>query len=147
MLNAFLTWIILGVVLTVIEIVTPTFFVFWFALGAFAASVLAYFDFSILLQTVTFVVISGILVILTRPLAKKLTGSSERKITVDEIIDKAGIVIRDIKPGSFGIVKVGSEEWRAVSNYDKVIRKDSKVKVLKLEGTTLIVEPLEKEGE
>lgn len=146
MFDAFLTWVILGVILTVVEIITPTFFVFWFALGAFASSVLAYFNFSILFQTITFVVVSGILVILTRPLAKKFMGSSEREITVDEIINEVGTVVKDIRPGSSGVVKIGSEEWRAISRYDGVIRKDSKVRVLKLEGTTLIVEPLEKEG-
>lgn len=145
MLNAFLSWVILGVILTVIEIVTPTFFIFWFALGAFSASVLAYFDFSLLIQVIIFVVVSGVLVVLTRPLSKRLVGSSEKEISVDEIIGKTGVVIRDIKPGSFGIVKVGSEEWRAVSNFERVIRKDSKVRVLKLEGTTLIVEPLKEE--
>ncbi|HEW92704.1 MAG TPA: NfeD family protein [Thermotogaceae bacterium] len=147
MFNAFLTWVILGVILTVIEIVTPTFFIFWFGLGAFAASVLAYFDFSILFQTVTFVLVSGILVALTRPFAKKFVGSSEKEINVDEIIGQVGRVTKEIKPGSFGIVKVGSEEWRAVSNFEGVIRKDSRVKILKLEGTTLIVEPLKEGGE
>jgi len=136
-------WIILGVLLMVLEIFTPTFFVFWFGLGSLAAAIVAYFYENTIFELLTFIVVSGILVLSTRKLAKKITGEEVRSINVDEIIGKEAIVVEQIdnKLGK-GIVKISGDMWRAVSvNDDVVIPSGEKVIIEKVEGAHVIVRP------
>lgn len=139
----FMNWIVLGILMIIIEILTPTFFIMWFGIGAFLAGIVAYLNLPMVYQILTFLVTSAILVILTRPIAKKITGSSPRKIAIDEIVGKTGVVLEDIEFGKGGIVKVGSDTWRAVVEKDLKIPKGSKVKILRVEGTKIVVEPEE----
>ncbi|MEN3043467.1 MAG: NfeD family protein, partial [Fervidobacterium sp.] len=129
-------WIIFGVVLMVIEIFTPTFFIFWFGLGSLAAAVVAYFYENTLFELLTFVVVSGILVLSTRKLAKKISGEEVRSINVDEIVGKEAVVIEKIDNKlSKGVVKVGGDMWRAVSFDDKVTFEQGEFVVIeKVEG-------------
>ena len=146
-MGAFVNWIIAGILMIIIEILTPTFFIMWFGIGAFSASVVAYFNLSWVYQILTFLIVSTVLVILTRPIAKRITGPSPRKIAIDEIVGKVGIVLEDVDFEKGGIVKVGSDTWRAVVEKDVRIPKGSKIKVLRVEGTKLVVEPVENHDE
>jgi len=141
-------WIILGVLLMVLEIFTPTFFVFWFGLGSLAAAIVAYFYENTIFELLTFIVVSGILVLSTRKLAKKITGEEVRSINIDEIIGKEAIVIEQIdnKLGK-GVVKVSGDMWRAVSVDDVVIQSGEKVIIEKVEGAHVVVRPLFKPKE
>ncbi len=133
-------WIILGVILSVAEILTPTFFIFWFGLGAFIAAVVAIW-FGTFLQILTFAVASALFVFLSRPIAKKLTGEPPRKIHVDEIIGKEALVYETIDNSKGrGVVKVNGDMWRAVSVDDEVIEKGEKVRIVKVEGAHVVVE-------
>jgi membrane protein implicated in regulation of membrane protease activity len=141
-------WIILGILLMVLEIFTPTFFVFWFGLGSLAAAIVAYFYENTIFELLTFIVVSGILVLSTRKLAKKITGEEVRSINVDEIIGKEAIVIEQIdnKLGK-GVVKVSGDMWRAVSVDDVVIQSGEKVIIEKVEGAHVVVRPVFKPKE
>ncbi|AMW32638.1 Membrane protein implicated in regulation of membrane protease activity [Fervidobacterium changbaicum] len=139
-------WIILGVLLMVLEIFTPTFFVFWFGLGSLAAAVVAYFYENTVFELLTFIIVSGILVLSTRKLAKKITGEEVRSINVDEIVGKEAIVMEQIdnKIGK-GVVKVSGDMWRAMSyDDDIVIPQGEKVVIEKVEGAHVVVKPLRK---
>jgi len=141
-------WIILGVLLMVLEIFTPTFFVFWFGLGSLAAAIVAYFYENTIFELLTFIVVSGILVLSTRKLAKKITGEEVRSINVDEIIGKEAIVIEQIDNKlAKGVVKVSGDMWRAVSVDDVVIQSGEKVIIEKVEGAHVVVRPLFKPKE
>jgi len=141
-------WIFLGILLMVLEIFTPTFFVFWFGLGSLAAAIVAYFYENTIFELLTFIVVSGILVLSTRKLAKKITGEEVRSINVDEIIGKEAIVIEQIdnKLGK-GVVKVSGDMWRAVSVDDVVIQSGEKVIIEKVEGAHVVVRPVFKPKE
>ncbi|SHH16613.1 NfeD family protein [Thermosipho atlanticus] len=133
----------------VLEIITPTFFIFWFGIGGIAASITAYFVGNTIWELTTFIIVSGILVVLTRPLVNKMSGEQPRKINIDEIIGKRALVIEEIdnKAGK-GVVKVNGDTWRAYSQKDDIkIKKGEHVKVLQVEGAHLIVEREEEEKE
>lgn len=133
-------WIVLGVILSVAEILTPTFFIFWFGLGAFAAAIVAVWGGTIV-QIATFVVSSAVLVILSRPIAKKLAGEPSRKIHVDDIVGKEAMVYETIDNlKGRGVVKVNGDLWRAVSSKDEVIERGEKVRIIKVEGAHVVVE-------
>ncbi|MFN4189794.1 MAG: NfeD family protein [Pseudothermotoga sp.] len=141
-MEPFVVWLILGVIFIIGEILTPTFFLFWFGIGAFVASAISV-AFGTLIQVVSFIVVSGLLVILTRPLTKKLTKEQPRKIHIDEIIGKIGSVIETIdNEQGKGLVKINGDMWRAYSNDDSIIQEGEKVKILKVEGAHVIVEKL-----
>ncbi|APT74267.1 nodulation efficiency protein D (NfeD) [Thermosipho melanesiensis] len=133
-------WIVLGLILMALEILTPTFFIFWFGVGALASSLVAYFIGNTIWELTVFVVVSGILVILTRPIINKMTGDEPRKINVDDIVGKKALVIEEINnKKAKGLVKINGDTWRAFSKNDEIIEKDKYVKVLKVEGAHLIV--------
>lgn len=135
-------WVIVGVVFSVIEILTPTFFFLWFGIGAFVAAAVAPF-LPIALQVPIFGAVSAILVLLTRPIARKITGGEPpKKIHVDDIIGKEAIVIEKIdNVEGRGLIKVGGDVWRAYSSNDEVkIERGEKVKIIKVEGAHVVVE-------
>ncbi|AKI98102.1 NfeD family protein [Kosmotoga pacifica] len=136
-------WMIFGVVLLLIEILTPTFFFLWFSIAAFLSGILAMFELNLGWQVSAFAIVSTLLVIFTRPIAKKITGESPRKVYVDELKNSVGKVIQDIdsKMGT-GIVKISGESWRAVSvDPDRIIKEGEEVLIERVEGTTVYVKP------
>ncbi|AEH51275.1 NfeD family protein [Pseudothermotoga thermarum] len=142
-MEPFVVWLILGVLLVIGEILTPTFFLLWFAIAAFVTSAVSTM-FGTLVQLLTFIAVSAILVILTRPLAKKLVKQEPRKIHIDEIIGKIATVVETIdnKAGK-GLVKIQGDIWRAYSEDDTVIEEGKKVQVLKVEGAHVVVRKVE----
>ncbi|MGB9615661.1 MAG: NfeD family protein [Fervidobacterium sp.] len=148
MLSSVAFWIIFGIVLMIIEILTPTFFVFWFGLGSLAAAVVAYFYENTLFELLTFVVVSGILVLSTRRLAKKITGEEVRSINVDDIIGKEAIVIERVdNKHSKGVVKVSGDLWRAVSHDDDVTFEQGEFVIIeRVEGAHVVVKPKEQKN-
>jgi len=117
---------------------TPTFFFMWFGLGALIALVSVFFYPHPWLSVAIFIASSAILVILSRPLAEKISGKQSRKAASDGLIGERGIVIEEIDPlKNKGKVRVGSDIWRAVSS--EKIEKNSWVRVEKIEGVHLIV--------
>lgn len=142
-------WIVFGVILMIIEIFTPTFFIFWFGLGSLAAAVVAYFHENTLLELVTFIVVSAVFVLSTRKLAKKISGEQVRSINIDEIIGKEAIVIEKVdNKAATGVIKVSGDMWRAVSlDDDMVFEKGDRVTIEKIEGAHAVVKPFEKKPE
>jgi len=141
-------WIVFGVILMVIEILTPTFFIFWFGLGSLAAAVVAYFHENTLLELLTFIIVSAILVLSTRKLAKRLSGEQIRSINVDDIVGKEALVIErvDNKAGTAGVVKVNGDMWRATSFDDNVtFEKGAIVRIEGVEGAHVVIKPIEKQ--
>ena len=96
---------------------------------------------NVLIQTIVFLVISIVTLILTRPLAKKFLIPTVVKTNYDKVIGMIGIVTCDIKKHENGEVKVDGKYWTAKS--DHTILKDSKVEILAIEGVKLIVKEVE----
>ncbi len=141
----FVSWVILGFALCAAEIFVPSFFIFWFGLGAFAAGFVSLF-FGVTTQIVIFITVSAVLLIFTRPIVLKtlLRHDSPKKINIDDIIGKKAVVVKKIDPVSgSGMVKINGEIWRAASADGKEVEVGEYVKILKVEGTLLKVE---KEG-
>ncbi len=138
---ALIFWIFLGALMCVTEIFMPTFFLFWFGLGAFAAAITSLFA-DLIIQIIVFIIVSAVLVIFTRPLAIKVLQrkDSPRKINIDEIVGKSALVIETIDfEKNKGKVKVDGDIWRAVTEDRSTVNIDDYVIILKVEGTKLIV--------
>lgn len=145
----YIGWMVFGVVLLIAEIITPTFFFLWFSIGAFLAGLTAMFLFSIGWQVLVFALSSTLLVLLTRPIARRLSkGDSPRKMYIDGLAGSRGRVTVEINPPlNKGFVRIEGEDWRASSTNGKTIPVDTLVKVIRLEGTLIYVEPVNEESE
>lgn len=73
---SFLAWIAIAVIFLILEVASFSFFYACFVLGAILAGVSAFFTDSVTLQALIFMILSVVLVPLSRPLAGKLIGDS-----------------------------------------------------------------------
>jgi len=131
-------WIILAVVLFVGEILTPSFFLIWFSIGAAISAIASYLNASFTLQWIIFLVASSILLLTTRKFAEKISKPQPVKTNVDAYIGEEGVVIETIDPvKDTGMVRVKKETWRADS--EERIKKGEKVEVVGVDGVHLVV--------
>ena len=135
-------WAAMAIIFLIAELFTTGFFLVCFGVGAAAAALLAYLGVDPLLQVLTFIVVSGLAVLLTRPLTRRLNGKHKNFVGSDRVLEKQAIVLADINPAlGVGMVRVDAEEWRASSEDGRIITKDTIVEVLRIDGTRLIVRP------
>jgi membrane protein implicated in regulation of membrane protease activity len=136
--------LIIAGVFAIGEILSEGFFLAWFAIGAAVASVAALLGLSTAWQWGLFIVISGILVLLSRRFAERFTKVQPPGIGADRYVGKIGVVLEEIDNlKNIGRVRIDKEEWRADSGTDNIISPDVRVKVVGLDGTHLVVVPIE----
>lgn len=138
-----IVWIIVFLIGVIVESQTPQLVSIWFGIAAAIALVCAIADFSIYIQLIVFSTISVVLVVATRPLAKKLTNNTEVKTNADKLIGKIGTILKTIEPDNKGIVKVDFQEWTAISFNGKLIEENTKVVIKGIDGNKLIVDIIE----
>jgi len=140
-------WLVTMAVFTVGEMAGPgTFFMLPFAIGAAIAAVLAFADVGLAWQWLAFVGISGSLVGALRPVARRLdTGDSAEGIGAKRLIGETGTVIDTIPDHERGLVRVHREEWRAQSVDGSTVEEGTRVRVVEVKGTSLIVWPAEQQ--
>ena len=83
------------------------------------------------------ITISILYIVFGRKYIKKKLNISTHKTNIDALIGKQAVVLKTITKDKAGQVKLENEIWRAASS--KVIKKDSKVKIISVEGVTLKV--------
>lgn len=144
-LKPWIIWLILAVLFAIIEIFTPGFVVLTFSFGAILALIVSLFSKSLILQLLAFAAGSFYFFIYVRKFFLKLLtkNNGNIKTNIDSLIGKKAIVTQKI-PGGIkkGYVKVGPEQWLAISITGESIEKDELVKVVKIEGNTLYVEKI-----
>jgi membrane protein implicated in regulation of membrane protease activity len=86
-------------------------------------------------------VICVIYVVIGRRYIHRRIAAKEAKTNIDTIIGKTGIVQKAINRGTYGMVKVGYEEWRARAEED--IKEGEEITVTGISGATLTVKKTE----
>lgn len=135
-----LIWILIAVVFIILELITTTFFLVWFGIGSVVAALLNYFGFNIYIQFSGFVIVSAVLILLTRKFADKITPENSKKTTAERLIGLNAKVIRQVDDMSY-VVRVLGEEWSAHTN-DSVDIGDT-VKVVGINSIILIIEKID----
>jgi len=135
-----LIWILIAVVFIILELITTTFFLVWFGIGSVVAALLNYLGFDIYIQFTGFVIVSAVLILLTRKFADKITPENSKKTTAERLIGLNAKVIRQVDDSSY-IVRVSGEEWSAHTN-DQVDIGDT-VKVVGINSIILIIEKID----
>ena len=134
-------WLIVMAVMIVVEISVPGLVSIWFAAGALAAYIAELLGAGTAVQVMIFVLVSLLLLILTRPLAQKYINSRAPKTNKDSIPGRSAIVTEEVNNlAATGKVTIDGLPWTARTAVDEeVIPVGEEVVVEKIEGVKCIV--------
>ena len=135
------TWLIIGFVLMVAELLLPSgFFLFFFGLGGVVTAFLALVGLSsFIAQGLVFIGISLVCVILLRkPLLAKFHFRN-RAHSVDSLVGETAKALEAIAPHAIGRVEMRGTSWSALNTGSELIALDVRCRVEKVEGLTLHV--------
>lgn len=139
-------WMAIAAFFVIAEIFTMGFFLFWFGVGAAVAGVLALIGLGIGWQCASFVIVSGVLFLISRRFAEKVTKEQPPGIGADRLLGKRGVVLEEIDNiKNMGLVRIDKDEWRADSGSGEVIPTGHTVEVQGLDGTHVVVKALKTE--
>lgn len=132
-------WIFIIIVAFIIEVNTLDLVSIWFSLGAIVAFIAALFGLSPFAQIWIFIISTVVLLVLTRPLAKKYMVKNTVKTNADRLIGKIAKVTKPISAGERGEVKIEGKYWLAFTEENYTFELDETCIVLGIEGVKLLV--------
>ena len=136
-------WLIAGIVLMLMELMTPGFVVFFFGLAAATVSLCMWVFpcFGAYWQLAAFSVFSILYLVLLRRYVKSVfMGDSEENAVADDLVGRVGKVTELIRPEIPGRVEVRDASWTAKA--DARLEPGDEVKVVAHDNLTLTVEKL-----
>ena len=131
-------WMGIAILLVIVELMTVNLTTIWYIASAILSLIFALFTESFLLQFGIFVLVGTVLVILTKPITKKITANSGEATNLDRVIGMDAIVTEEIDKNQVGEVRVDGKKWSAIA--DEKIDVNCVVKVLSIDGVKLKVE-------
>lgn len=138
MSTLFWIWMAAAVIFLIIELTTPTLIFLCFVAGSAGAGIYSYFnpeDYA--WQIGIFVIISLVLLPLTRRFAKRITKAPPELSNIDRMIGQTALVVKTIDPDEGGKVKYEGEIWTALA--EEKIEEQEKVEIVSVAGTRVHV--------
>ena len=136
-------WLAMIILFLVIEMITISLVSIWFVGGALAAFIVSYFTGNIWIEVVVFLAVSVFLLILLRPLARKLSVKQKDQMVsgAKAMIGRQAVVTEEIdNVHARGAVQVNGQYWTAKTELFKdTIPKDTIVDIIDVDGVKLIV--------
>ena len=133
-------WLVIAVVLGIFEAATVALVSIWFAIGAVAAMVPAYFNAPFWVQILVFILVSALCFVFTRPFFKKIIRVNKQPTNVDRLVGQEGVATDDIENIECrGKLFISGLTWSARSETGELIPQGAVVTVKKIEGATLVV--------
>ncbi len=137
-------WLGAVILFALVEVITTQLVSIWLAGGALAAFCASLAGADVTLQWILFVAVSAILLILTKPLVKKIINREPEKTNIDAQIGKTTIVTQKIDNiKETGEVRLNGISWTARSENGEPIDEGSRVLVEKIDGVKLIVKSVQ----
>lgn len=134
-------WLIFAGFMLVCEALTTQLVSIWFVIGGIAAAVTCIFTDNLLIQSLVFIVVSFICLIVTRPLVRKVMKNKKQPTNSDRLIGRVGIVTVDIiNQKGEGQVNVDGKIWSAKSIDGREIKSGANVRITSIEGVKLLVD-------
>jgi membrane protein implicated in regulation of membrane protease activity len=147
-------WLGIAVLFAIVEltVLAGSFVLLPFAVSAFAASLLGFYNVPIEIQWFVFAVGGGVLWILLYRYAKRFAGENELEpgVGADRLVGLPGIVTTTIDPDDTdrrGRVTTHGEIWGAISGSGRVLPVGTHVRVTAVNGTKVVVESIESADE
>jgi len=122
--------------------IAGTFFMLPFAAGAIVAAVVAFAGGSAGLQWVLFLVVSILGAVALIPLRRRLDAADRSDgVGSRRLIGESALVLEEIVAGptGSGVVQIGRESWRAVSDDGSGHPAGATVRVIDVRGTSVVV--------
>jgi len=144
--NIWQVWGALAVLLLVVEMLSSTFYVICFSIGALATMIVALLGGGTYAQLASFALFSLLSILLVRPMVIKWLhkdkDGGERPSNADALISREAVVSQTIEPNGYGRVAIDGDDWKAKSVDGRAIEKGSRVIVRDRESIILQVEQL-----
>lgn len=139
-----LIWLLAGLVLAILEILTPGFVLACFSFGCFVAAIGAALDLSLSWQISIFAATTFVLFISARHVFGKLFGARPQKYltNTDRLIGMSALTLEETDDQR-GQVKIEGETWNARSGSGEKLPVGIKVRILRIDGNKLVVGPEE----
>lgn len=139
-------WLFIGVFFAIIEltILAGSFVLLPFAVSAFAAALLGFYDVAIEVQWTVFILGGALLWVALYKRVMKFAGENEVSpgVGANRLTGLTAIVTAEINPNDTerkGRVKVESEVWSALTNGEQPIPAGTKVRIDDVQGTRVLV--------
>jgi membrane protein implicated in regulation of membrane protease activity len=132
-------WVLVGVALLIVEIVTPGgLFALFFGVGALAVAALAAVGAGPVVQWITFPVVSVILLMaLRRRLQERLRAAPPP--VIDSLVGQECLLIQDVPAGGEGKAELRGVPWSARAASGIPLAKGQRCKVERVDGVVLYV--------
>lgn len=136
-------WLGLMILFLIAEGATVSLVSLWFAAGAVVAMFAALLGAGIWLQTGLFLVVSGALLLMLRPIVRRYLVPKITATNVDSLVGATGLVTVAIdNVTASGQVKLGAMEWTARSTTGENIPQGILIRVDRIEGVKVYVTPV-----
>ena len=137
-------WLVICIAAAGAELATMAMVSIWFAAGALAAMVCAFFGMSEPAQIIVFAIVSLIALAVFKVRGQKATMKLGTPTNADRVLGREGMVLKRIDNiRDEGLISVDGMEWTARASEDgSVIEAGDKVIVERIDGVKLIVRPL-----
>ncbi len=136
-------WLGLMILFLIAEGATVSLVSLWFAAGAVVAMFAALLGAGIWLQTGLFLVVSGALLLMLRPVVRRYLVPKITPTNVDSLVGSTGLVTEAIdNVTASGQVKLGAMEWTARSTTGENIPQGTLIRVDRIEGVKVYVTPV-----
>ena len=134
-------WLVLMVICIMFEVATVGLVSIWFAGGALVACFLAMANIHVVIQVIVFLAVSLVLLVVTKPLAKKWINKDRVRTNYEGIIGKVVRVTERVDNiNETGTALVNGQEWTARSKSDSIILEQGEVaQVVNISGVKLIL--------
>lgn len=120
----------------------------WFAVGSLGGLLCATGGLSQWVQAVVFIALSGLSLILLRPIAKRALNSKTVATNADRIIGKTAVVTEEIDNlKGAGLANVSGQVWTARSVDGAVVPPGALVEIIRIEGVKILVKASEQDAE
>lgn len=142
-------WLAVAVVFALVELtfIGGTFVLLPFAISAFAAAILAFYDVPVEVEWATFVIGGTALLFVMLRWVRGFLSQSEMPAGVgaERLVGTTGIVTVAIDAADStrpGRVTIGGEVWGALSSNDETLPIGTRVRIASMIGTRVVVEPI-----
>lgn len=139
-MDDWVAWLILAVLLGVGEVLTTSFYLGPFAIGAAVAMVIAAFGGGLVVAGIAFLVVSALALTTLRPIARRhLRTPASLRTGTAALVGRTATVVERVSDGA-GTVKLEGEVWTARPyDEDEVIEPGTRVHVIEIRGATALV--------
>lgn len=134
-------WLAATVVFVLVELMTVGLTSIWFAAGSFVAFIIALLGGNVVVQGIVFILVSVVLLALTKPWAGKYINSRTVKTNVDSLVGERAVLTEDADSmKQTGKAVVNGQEWTVrPQDETQVIRKGELIEVVKISLNFLVL--------